>query len=245
MTAPELSHLEDTLGRRLPPAERASITNLNEVPEELIAEMKKLGSASLARRLLDYYCTLACRPYLSDFVEKVVIGNESPKLWRRGDVLVPAPSLKDQLCLKREALLAPIGGYSGVRIIPDRASWASGTSWVGAPAKPRPNADYRSKVPEGAANLLRPKLERAPDAAITVRRWIAARIARCLASSQPKTIDALSAIDQSLPPVDQWSEDARIAVAALLREFQELIPSEGEIPGFRGPDTWYRGADFQ
>jgi hypothetical protein len=211
------------------------------VPEELIAEAKKLDSASLAHRLLDHYCALACRPYLTDFVEKVVLGNESPKQWRRGDILVPAPSLKDQLCLTREALLAPIGEYSGVRIVPDLASWTSGTSWVGAPAKFRPDADYRSGVPKGAVNLVKPKVEIAPDVAITVRRWIAARIARCLGTDKPKAIDSLFAVAPSLPPVDQWSEDARIAVTALLREFRELTPSEGEIPGFRGPDRWYRG----
>ncbi len=156
-------------------------------------------------------------------------------------MLVPAPSLKDQLCLTREALLAPIGGYPGMRIVPDLASWASGTSWVGAPAKTRADADYRSSAPKGTVNLVRPKLEVAPDIAITVRRWIAARIARCLAPGKPKTIDSLLASDALLPHVDQWSEDARIAVAALLREFRELAPSEEGIPGFRGPDAWYRG----
>lgn len=241
MTAPELSNLEAALGRRLSPSDRASIAKLNEVPEELIAEAKKLGSASLARQLLDHYCSLACRPYLTDFVEKVVLESESPKQWRRGDVLVPAPSLKDQLCLTREALLAPIGEYSGVRIVPDLVSWVAGTSWIGAPAKSRPDADYLSGVPKGAVNLIKPKVEIAPDVDITVRRWIAARIARCLGTNKPKTIDSLFAVDPSLPPVYQWSEDARIAAAALLREFRELTPSEDEIPGFRGPDKWYRG----
>lgn len=241
MTAPELSNLEAALGRRLSPRDRASIANLNEMPEALVAEAKKLDSASLAHRLLDHYCALACRPYLTDFIEKVVLGNESPKQWRRGDVLVPAPSLKDQLCLTREALLAPIGEYSGVRIVPDLASWASGTSWVGAPAKARPDADYQSGAPKGTVNLVKPKIELALDVNITVRRWIAARIARCLGADKPKTIQSLFVGDPSLPPADQWSEDARIAGAALLREFRELTPSEKEIPGFRGPDNWYRG----
>jgi hypothetical protein len=35
--------------------------------------------------------------------------HKNTKLWRRGDVLVPTPSLKEQLCLKRDALLAPLG----------------------------------------------------------------------------------------------------------------------------------------
>ena len=31
-----------------------------------------------------------------------------------------------------------------------------------------------------------------------------------------------------------------IAVAALLREFRDLPPEGGTIPGFRAPDDWFR-----
>jgi hypothetical protein len=240
MSPPQLSDLEAALGRVLSPADRGSIPNLNEMPEELIAVARRLESRSLVRQLIEYYGGLRCRPYLADFIEKVIIGKESPKLWRRGDILVPAPSLATQLGLKRDVLLAPIGGYHDVRIRPDFDSWKAGTSWIGAPAKARPDADYRSTAPEGTVNVVSAELEQAPDVAITVRRWIASRIARCLVPGERPTIEGLFASVPSLPAVEQWSEDARIAVAALLREFGELPPLEGEIPGFRGPDSWYR-----
>jgi len=241
MTDRDLWELETALGRELPPADRGSIASLNDLPEEVVAESKRLGSATLVRKLLEYYCGLACRPYLPDFVEKVIIGNQPARLWRRGDVLVVAPSLKDQLCQERQALLAPICGHHGVRIVPRLVSWKSGTSWIGAPAKPRPDADYRSGTPQGAVNLTNAELEPAPDVAITVRRWIAARVARSLPLGGRTTIDSLFTVASSLPPVEEWSDDARIAAAALLREFRELAPSEAAIPGFRGPDSWYRG----
>jgi hypothetical protein len=36
------------------------------------------------------------------------------------------------------------------------------------------------------------------------------------------------------------SHDAVIAANAALREVHELGPTDHEVPGFRGPPTWYR-----
>lgn len=240
MKPPESSSLEAVLGRPLSPTDRGSIASLNDVPEALVAEARRLRSSSDVQRLLEYYCGLAARPHLPDFIDKVILGNQPATLWRRGDVLVPAPSLADQLCSTRDALLAPIGGHDGVRIVPDRSRWQSGTSWIGAPAKARPEADYRSAVPQGAVNLVTATLEPAPDVAIAVRRWIASRIARCAATAAANAIDSLFASNPSLPPVERWSDDACVAAAALQREMRELPQSQTEIPGFRGPDLWYR-----
>jgi hypothetical protein len=95
-------------------------------------------------------------------------------------------------------------------------------------------------VPAGAVNLVRPKLEPAPDAASTLRRWTASRIARVLPTDAARTIDGLFASMPSLPARDRWSDDGRIAVAALMREYNELPAADTGIPGFRGPDDWYR-----
>lgn len=239
MSQPGVSELEAALGRSLPHGERGSIASLNDLPDAVIAEAKRLPSTWLVRGLIEYYCGLACRPYLSAFIEKVVEGGEPANVWRRGDVLVPDAAIADQLCLPRDALLGPIGGFHGERIVPSLESWKAGTAWVGAPAHARPDADYRTPVSAGAVNLVRPKLETAPDAASTVRRWTASRVARVLAPDAARTIDGLFASMPSLPPRDQWSDDGRIAVAALMREYNELAASESEIPGFRGPDEWY------
>jgi hypothetical protein len=40
--------------------------------------------------------------------------------------------------------------------------------------------------------------------------------------------------------IEQWSQDARIATAALLCEFNEFGPEDGRIPGFRAPDGWFK-----
>lgn len=243
MSAGKWSELETALGRALPPGDRASVESLNDLPEGVVAQAKGLQSAQLVRQLLEYYCGLQCRPYLTDFIGKVIEGHTSASRWRRVDGLVPAQSLAAQLCLDREALLAPLGGYSGMRIIPDQSSWKAGTSWVGAPVRSRCDADYRSAAPEGAVSVVSPAIEAAPDEDVTVRRWIASRIARCMAAGEPPGVQALFSAVPLLPGVDRWSQDARIALAALLREFRDLPVDERAIPGFRGPDAWYRRCD--
>jgi hypothetical protein len=240
-TYTERARLEHRIGRPLPANDSASIANLNDVPEALVAETRMLGHRTLASDLIFYYTTFDCWPYVRSFVKDVVFGTESPKYWRRGGVLVPATSLCDQLCLSRSALLEPIGGHAGVRIVPRLAAWAAGDSSVGAPARPRPEADYRSISPPGALDFTEPDLEPMPDVAVGVRRWIAGRLACCLKGGAPTSIEELFVISPyQLPPTDRWSQDAGIAVAALLREFREIAPEPGAIPGFRAPDEWYR-----
>jgi hypothetical protein len=234
------AELERRIGRSLSPADQASIGNLNEMPEALVAEARKLGRPSAAYDLLAYYTTFDCHDYLRGFVKDVVFGADCPKRWRRGGVLVPDPSLQDQLCLSRSALLAPIGGHADVRIVPHLPAWEAGVSCVGAPAHPWPEADYRSTSPPGASNHGDPDLEPMPNPAVGIRRWIAGRLARCLKGGAPKSIEELFAISPcKLPPMDQWSQDAGIAVAVLLREFRDYGSELGAIPGFRPPDRWF------
>jgi hypothetical protein len=239
MSAPGLSPLEAALGRSLPAADRDSIPDLNDMPEAIVAEARTLADPSFVRQLLEYYAGLKNRPYLPAFIDDVILGSTSAQRWRRGDVVVPAPSLVDQLRLPREVLLAPIGGYAGVRVVPELARWRSGDGSVGAPARHRPDATYRTGTPQGSIGLVSPELEPAPGIEVAMRRWIAARIARCLRAGQSPTVDGLRASVPAVPEVQAWSVDARAALAALAREARELGPQNTAIPGFRGPDAWF------
>ena len=51
---------------------------------------------------------------------------------------------------------------------------------------------------------------------------------------------SISQIELGLPPLRRWAGDARAAAEALIREQRELASSKRGIPGFRGPDSWYR-----
>jgi hypothetical protein len=243
MSVSDWSDLERKIGRPLLPADRRSIADLNDIPEALIAEARKLHPFD-ARDLLAYYTMPEDRTYLRDFVENVVFGTQSARRWRRGGVLVPAVSLDDQLRLSRAAILGPLGGPCEVRIVPRLSSWRAGTSREGAPARPWPERNYRSPFPPAAtSHLSEPDLEPMPDLAVGIRRWIAGRLARSLKGGAPTSIEELFATaPYELLPIEQWSEDARIATAALLREFKAFGPEDGRIPGFRAPDEWFKDA---
>jgi hypothetical protein len=237
-----LELIERKLGRRLLPADRGRISNLNEVPAVMVEQARALGSVLLAESLLAYITSTECHPFLKRYVQDVIFGKASPQTWRRGRILVPSLSLEEQLCRETTEILAPIGREFRVRIIPRLEAWQAGVSWVGAPAKPDPNADYRSPVPDGAASLGTAGTEPVAEPYVALRRWIAGRLASELhASGRIGSVTDISELAAGLPPPDRWSRDALIAARALLREFRELVPSEAEIPGFRGPDIWYHG----
>jgi hypothetical protein len=239
VAASELPDLERQIGRPLSPADCASIADLNDVPDALIAEARKLHPF-VARDLLAYYTTPQNRRHLRPFVEDVVFGTKSVKAWRRGAVLVPDFSLGDLLCKSWPALLEPIGGHSDVRIVPKLADWQVGVPSVGAPARPWPEKNYQSDDPPRTISLVAPDLEPIPDLAIGIRRWIASRLARCLKDRRPRSIEEfLVALPAQLRSAESWSQDARAAAPGLLREFREFGEEEGRVPGFRGPDEWY------
>ena len=239
LTTSELPDLEHQIGRPLSPADRASIDDLNDVPDALIAEARKLHPF-VARDLLSYYTTPRNRRHLRPFIEDVVFGTKPVKLWRRGAILVPDVTLADLLCKSRPALLEPIGGHSDVRIVRNLPDWQVGVQSVGAPARPWPEKNYQNDDPPGTLSLIDRELEPIPDLAIGIRRWIASRLARNLRGSRPRSIEELFAVSPApLPPGERWSQDARAAASALLREFREFSEEDGRVPGFRGPDEWF------
>jgi hypothetical protein len=241
MNYQNLVRLEQKLGHQLLPDHLGSISHLNEVPAELITEARRLNDRILAETLIAFYTTPDDGRYIGRYVQDVVFGETPPQLWRRGRVLVADFSLDEQLCLDSSALLAPIGGDFHLRIAPGYEDWVAGVSSVGAPACPQPDADYRSPLPSGTVGIANPNVEPVSDKAVTIRRWIASRLAAVLKrAGELDSINEPSQITAKLPPYDQWSNDARIAAIALIRERRELKREEREIPGFRGPDAWYQ-----
>lgn len=242
-----MSHIElieRKLGRKLDSKLRGSLANLNEIPDSWLKDAAALKNPLLVEELLRYLTRSECHPFLQSFIQDVVFGGVPAQIWRRGRVLVPSLSLADQLTRDRSSLLKPIGGEFHVRIVPDLQDWQAGVAWVGAPAKSEPAADYRSPEAEGAASLAAAHTEPVADPAVALRRWIAARLANTLrASGRLDAVRDLPELTVGLPPMDRWSDDARIAARALLSELREPGYAAHTIPGFRGPDSWYKGTD--
>lgn len=79
------------------------------------------------------------------------------------------------------------------------------------------------------------------DINVAVRRWTAAVLAQALEQrGQLEALRDTTDLKGLAVPLEQWSEDARIAARALVREQLELVRQPNEVPGFRGPDIWYR-----
>ncbi len=213
------------------------IGSLNDVPGWLLRRARSLGDAGQVRELLQQHTAPESWEYLKPFIDDVVFGGEPAPTWLRGQVVVPDWSLADLLRLDRAALLAPLGGDFRDRVAPALDDWRGGVSWVGAPALPVPDADYRYAVPEHAIGLGRAGTERVADSVVAFRRWIASRLAfYLLRTSSPAAEDRYA----GLPPIDEWSRDAVLARQAWLREQRELPQSTAAVPGMRAPDHWYR-----
>jgi hypothetical protein len=216
------------------------IRDLNDLPEPLLREARSLADPGAIKALLMRHTPPESWEYLEPFIDDVVLGDESAAGWRRGQVLVPDFSLADQLRLPRADLLAPLGGGFAQRVKPSLDEWRSGVSWVGAPALVLPDAGYRFVIPDRAVGLGRADTEEVKDPAVALRRWTAARLARSVKpGSAFASLEALVASSPGIPALDEWSRDAAIAGAGLLREHRELGAGAG-VPGMRGPDDWSR-----
>ena len=135
------------------------VANLNEVPELLVEQARALGSFHEARSLLSARTTGDNTPYLTSFVREVVFGKEAAPNWRRSRTLVPDIGLAILLTARRDSLLGCIGGGFSKRVRPNREDWMAGVGSTGAPALPEPNADYRSKLPQGTIGLKKAVLD--------------------------------------------------------------------------------------
>lgn len=229
---------------RLSGAKYGPFQSLNDIPEALIAEARLLGDPHSVRKLLTYYTPFAWRPDLPHFIDEVVFGSVPVKLWHIGDTLVLfSTSMENMVCKSREELLAPLGGTTKSRIAPRLDDWQTSPFWVGCPALARPESNHLRSVPSGTTTFLgTSRVEPIGDLTVAMRRWIAVRLAYGLKDRIPTSLADFPVRTPPLPPVEEWSEDARAALAGLLREFREFGSAEGAIPGFRGPDEWFRDA---
>jgi hypothetical protein len=220
--------------------EQPVIADLNHLPAWLLEEARSLTDEGAVQSLLMTHTSPECWDYLVPFIEDVVLGHQPAASWLLGQVVVPDFSLRDQLTLTRSALLAPIGGEFTRRVVPVLDDWQSHASWIGAPALVLPRADYRYRVPAQAIGMGNVATEEVTNRTVVLRRWIAVRLALVAKDTgSAQSIEQLAATLDNLPAIAEWSEDARRAASALIREYQELGEHDHAIPGMRGPDDWF------
>jgi hypothetical protein len=237
-----LQMIEETLGRRLPEQEHRAIRSLNDVPSRIVQEARRLPTV-LAHLFLRFYLPDTEHEFLPKFVEDVVVGAQDPASWRKGRFLVPVPPVAELMHVEGPSVFGTLSldpNPIWKRMPVSSEAWQTPELTTGAPGMVRPELDYHYVAPPNLLDfLLVPSLvlEDVGEIRIAVRRWIASRVARHLSPDVAgrKFRDADSLIRTVFPGVSP-TNDARVAVAALLRESE--LRGDG-VPGFRGPDSWY------
>jgi hypothetical protein len=237
--------IETILGAPLNDAAQHAITSLNEVPPAFIDAARPLPPV-LRQMFLRFYVAPSEYDFLPLFIEEVVDRGADPAIWRKGRFLIPFPPIEEMLTLDVTSLLALVGRgaapASWKRMAGSLEAWKAGDTTLGAPGVLRHDLDYHYSPPLNVLDFLidRPlALGDIGDLEIAVRRWMALRMARHLLRIGVAPHGAPVELLSEVFPSSRVSSDATIAVGALIRETDQY--EDDGIPGFRGPDDWYRG----
>jgi hypothetical protein len=243
--------IEELLGRAISPDAAQSVETLNDLGPEMVAEARVLASSRNRLhpvRYLEYHVKVFHFGWGADFVDDVVVGGADASTWRIRHRLCTFHRSEKELASASVSYivdkLAGVPGERWWRETPSRDSWGRDAA-VGAPGVLIRSARYwldRTLPDETWAIAVRRPIERIDPAAvpIAIRRWLASRFAwrasAYLAEARPSFEGLLSALSVSR---EALSEDALIAVRALIRESSLDPRSASLVPGFRGPDAWY------
>lgn len=223
-------------------AERNIVTDLNSISAAHLNNVRRLPQL-LRIPYLWFIVDPASHPYLPQFIEEVVTGGASADTWGRGGIIVPSYSISEILQRPINELLAPLGHWLGEnwrQLPPDRRLWDA----AGAPALLRADLHYDWTPPEGVMRIQPDavKLTAVDNIVLAARRWIATQFAMVAGKLFDRTTDLNTLLAQAVPEVQTITEDARIALAALIAEQSTQPSSDDNLGGFRGPDSWYEGS---
>ncbi len=258
MSPDERTEIERRLGRRIAEGERASLRDLNALPESLKHELSLLAPMERAV-YLRFLVLPEERQFLKRYTDDIFDRGVDPAEWRRGGAVFPDYTEAELLGRDVPAILAPLEWHEGeawARVKPILRQWEVFDTSVGMPLIVRAEMTYRHRAAPHAGRLFPPFVlpnEPILDVAIAIRRWLATRVAqRARARMAP---DARAGWERGLAEAHsvedllrragfeaiQPSRDATLALEALRREVARSDLATVEPPGFRGPDDWYVG----
>jgi hypothetical protein len=218
-----------------------SVENLNKMPDRFIKDASQLDPED-AEVFFRYIVTPENKRFLASYVEAVVFKGEPTEKYGLKKYFVPDASLNHQLTLNREQMLHfSKGKFNMIQVI-NYNSWKNAANSMGIPMVPTFGANYLTPTPKGAYSIGETNhtiLGTPQSIDIAYRRWIAQRAAMPLFRKVNTELSECIGVLNKYAPQETWTQDAVIAIRALLRERQELGQREGEIPGFIGPDEWY------
>lgn len=227
----------------------ALISNLNEMPLNLIENARNLGTEYEAETYLERHVTSENCKYLRTFVRRVITNGEEVRTWNKGRALIAYSSLSDQLNKEKEALF----GYNTAEFMtivrPNFEAWNSGSDLGGMFVFCEPEADYRSQTPPGYGimSLKEADLITIDSNMISIqfRRWLASRMAAYLKAKNELHTFKNSELLEEVAAKEQWTEDALIAFKGLTKERAACNWNDEVIPGFCGTDSFYQNYDSE
>lgn len=220
----------------LHPNYRESVSDLNNIPKEILATLEKITDIYDKELVLNYYVTRDNTPFLRFFVSTALTNNSDAASWMKGRILAPMPSFRDLLTISKEKIfLTDLHGAPNCVIIPNYDSWSFGENTTGMPGILDENSTYRSPHVEGLTqySLESPYLSIQPDHFGTYfQSWLASRIAFMLKhENKLDTFSSPEDLSKYASP-SQWTDDAKTAFALLQKERRENLWSENKVPGF-------------
>jgi hypothetical protein len=240
-----LEQIRRVIGWRPGREVEGTVQDLNKFPVHLIEVARRL-SGVLRYAFLSHYTNAEALRFLPKFMDDVVERGEPIETWLRGRILVPSFTTIFLVQMSVEEIIRPLNPTQNEqwhRLRPQHLYWEAGEVMTGAPALLRPEIDYRYSPPSHVLSLgvKGAELDPIADVFIAVRRWIASNLAYAARKRNLLTLrDPRELIHGCFRDIGEISDDAVIAAQALIREL-ETFPDYGEkVPGFIGPDQWFR-----
>ena len=224
--------------------DKGSVPDLNSVPLKQLEIAKRFKHPFVIEAYLNFLLPEKDWKYIRAFVHQVVLGDRDAKTWRKGRMLSPDVSLKDQLTKTKEEILGEYIHEVQFIMKPDFYNWSQGATGIGGFVFPEPDADYTSLIPKGflPSEMALTHLVKIDKANIDVlfRRWIAVRITSFLRAKNLLNSFEYSDALEAIAPRSSWTKDAHIALEGLLKEKESGIWKDDTIPGYSGPDEFYK-----
>ncbi|HTF97300.1 MAG TPA: hypothetical protein VL995_14275 [Cellvibrio sp.] len=239
----KIIEIEHILGVELDKKLAGTVSNLNEIPSHIILECNKLKNPYHVECLIRFYVTDDNEKYLRQFVHTVIFQKRDHKNWKKGRILLPDTSLKDQLEKSLSEIYQKVDVLFDLIVSPQYVPWEQGVNTLGSFAVVESMATYKSPLVPGfiSTDISNEHLITvSPDKKqIWFRRWIASRIARYLHRNQKLQIFNDASVLSEISPQHEWTPDAIIAFKGLLKERDLNLWNDKNIPGYVGDDSIY------
>ena len=257
MTEVTVSLIEEYLERTVGESERASIRNLNEVPDPLLQTMRASPRPIIwmrAPRVLRFFVAVINEEQALSFADEVIAKGDSATGWRNGCALYfQSYSSRDAHSVVVADLKASLEKVAGERFFCRRGERLKGTIgvlvrnhryWHCTPFRNHEQENESYGVIHAIPGEDLVKIEER-DFECEMRRRMATDISvyTRLASTSECSVDSVIAGLRQHPGIGATaipSNDGLISIRALVKEARSGSPDFPLRAGFIGPDDWYR-----